>query len=375
MRATSSATVDGGSRRGPRGRRLLKIVAVNLLVLAALLALLEGFLLLRYRAGDGPGGLLGPVLAQYELAYRWRVVQYLPECARFDAELAYTLKPPGCRFANREFSTELRVNGAGLRDDAASLAGPEVVVLGDSFAMGWGVEQEESFPELLETGLGRRVLNAGVSSYGTARALATLTRIDRSRLKVLVVQYNDNDFRENQAFLQAGGRLPTMSEDQYRRQVEKHLRKTRGYRFGLLLYEAQKRVVNQTLHALKGKERREAQTAAADHAAQAAAFLDVLERTPVDLSGVAVVVLELSDRGRNDALFARALCDALARRGTRPGLRGVEVLDVSPWVGPELAYDWDPHLRADGHRAVAARLAPIVSRALAGAGPAADRGC
>jgi lysophospholipase L1-like esterase len=357
----------------------LVVLAVNLLVLIAILALLELYLLARFRAGDPPAGIFARTFLEYELSYRWRIVQLLPECARFDPALGYTLKPPGCRFENREFSTELRVNSAGFRDDEASLAAPEVVVLGDSYAMGWGVDQHESFPEVLASTLGRTVLNAGISSYGTVRELAALARVDRSRLKVVVIQYNDNDFRENRAFLDAGGRLAVMSEAQYRRRSEEHRRELRGHRFGLLVYEAQKLVVNQAIRALKGKQRREAAEATARHAAQAAAFLEVVQRSPVDLSAVSIVVLELSDRGRNDTLFARALCDALAGPGSRPAPRAVKVVDLAGVVGPEMAYTWDPHLRREGHRAVAERLAPIVGDALEGtasAGSGPDRnGC
>ena len=52
-------------------------------------------------------------------------------------------------------------------------------MLGDSYAMGWGVEQGESFPEILEAATGLRVLNAGVPSYGTPRELLMLERLDR----------------------------------------------------------------------------------------------------------------------------------------------------------------------------------------------------
>lgn len=38
----------------------------------------------------------------------------------------------------------------GLRDSNAALNQPEIICIGDSHTMGWGVEQEETFPKLLD---------------------------------------------------------------------------------------------------------------------------------------------------------------------------------------------------------------------------------
>lgn len=79
----------------------------------------------------------------YHLLYERNMIQYLPECARYDAELGYTLKPGICRFTNREFDVECRINSIGVRDDEASLSSPEIIVVGDSHAMGWGSNKKK----------------------------------------------------------------------------------------------------------------------------------------------------------------------------------------------------------------------------------------
>ena len=61
---------------------------------------------------------------QYYYSSDMKMAQYLPECARYDEDLSYTLRPGTCRFKNREFDVELRINSAGLRDDESSLARP-----------------------------------------------------------------------------------------------------------------------------------------------------------------------------------------------------------------------------------------------------------
>src|SRR5262245_30955882 len=71
-------------------------------------------------------------------AYYGRRSVFLANCGRYDAGLTYMLKPGRCRFASVEFDTQVNVNSFGLRDDEESLTGPEIIVLGDSNAMGHG---------------------------------------------------------------------------------------------------------------------------------------------------------------------------------------------------------------------------------------------
>ncbi|HEY6505513.1 MAG TPA: hypothetical protein VIZ28_16175 [Chitinophagaceae bacterium] len=62
---------------------------------------------------------------------------------------------------------------------------------------------------------GEKVLNAGMSSYGTARELKNLYRLDTSGLQTLIIQYGRNDEVENEQFvrdnysLQHPGKIPT----------------------------------------------------------------------------------------------------------------------------------------------------------------------
>lgn len=130
------------------------------------------------------------------------IIQFNPECAAYDSELFYTLKKNSeCNFKNHEFDTHYKINSAGLRDDEESLKKPKIIVLGDSYAMGWGVNQNETFAQAVEEKTGLRTLNAGISSYGTAREFLMLQKQDLSNLKYLVIQYCPNDHGENRAFI------------------------------------------------------------------------------------------------------------------------------------------------------------------------------
>lgn len=87
----------------------------------------------------------------------------------------------------KEFDVSFKTNSYGLRD----MEYPEktkkdyrVLVLGDSFTMGWGVEQVEVFTEVLENDFMKNkpydcnieVLNGGVYGYGTVEELMFLEK-------------------------------------------------------------------------------------------------------------------------------------------------------------------------------------------------------
>ena len=78
-------------------------------------------------------------------------------------------------FETEQFRTEVRINEKGLRDRSHPYErrddSKRILVLGDSFAWGYGVEESERFSQLLEGELGVEVINAGVSGYSTDQEL------------------------------------------------------------------------------------------------------------------------------------------------------------------------------------------------------------
>ena len=70
------------------------------------------------------------LLRNYYMLIDRRIVQYLPDCAVYDPEATYTLKPSArCTIVNREYTVEYAANRAGLRDDDASLRRPPLSLL------------------------------------------------------------------------------------------------------------------------------------------------------------------------------------------------------------------------------------------------------
>lgn len=98
---------------------------------------------------------------------------------------------PAAHFSGRqessEYSVAIRTNSLGLRSpEPTGEPGVDVVLLGDSFAFGQGVERERTSAHLLGVELGAapgapphavRVHNAGVMSYGTRQAVGRLRRL------------------------------------------------------------------------------------------------------------------------------------------------------------------------------------------------------
>ncbi len=159
-------------------------------------------------------GKIRLILANYYLIHERKIVHFDQDCAQYDSQLTYRLRPGIHNFSNREFDTTLSINSFGLRDSEDSLNAPEVIVLGDSFAMGWGVEDYENFKSVFESITGKPTLNAAISSYGTAREMVLLQKLDRTALKYVVVQYCSNDHDENLAYVKNWS-LDIVGEEQY----------------------------------------------------------------------------------------------------------------------------------------------------------------
>lgn len=121
-----------------------------------------------------------------------------------DEQLIYVPTPGATRVSAPEFDTVATMTPEGLRQQppyTGADAAP-ILVVGDSFTLGMGVTDEQTFSCLLQTRYGYRTVNAGVASYGGARELTRLRRLGLlNDAAMLVMQFCWNDATENHNFV------------------------------------------------------------------------------------------------------------------------------------------------------------------------------
>jgi hypothetical protein len=106
------------------------------------------------------------------------------------------------RFDHPDFSVQVAINSHGMRDSeygTARTAKRRLLVLGDSFGWGFGVEHAQRFSELIESAHADwEILNASVSGYGTGQQLLLLQELGTVfRPDVVLVLFNPEDFENN----------------------------------------------------------------------------------------------------------------------------------------------------------------------------------
>jgi lysophospholipase L1-like esterase len=117
-----------------------------------------------------------------------------------DSERRYGLKP---NIASLQGGVMVKTNSLGFREREYPVARKpgvrRIVVLGDSYTQGVGVEFEETYTKRLEAELNRsggptEVINFGVGGYSTSLELATLREVAaRFRPDLIIVGYVLND--------------------------------------------------------------------------------------------------------------------------------------------------------------------------------------
>jgi len=125
---------------------------------------------------------------------------------QYDEMLGWVPKPNAEGiYVMSDSKTQIEINSKGMRDKSYDYKKPEgikrIVVLGDSFTWGYGVEEKNIFTEILEDELLKniQVINMGVSGYGNDQELLFLKK-DGIRYDpdlVVVAFYIGNDITNN----------------------------------------------------------------------------------------------------------------------------------------------------------------------------------
>ena len=246
--------------------------------------------------------------------------------------------------------------------------------------MGWGVGQNQTFAQIVEAQSGLTVLNAAISSYGTAREVMSLQRLDTSRLRFLVIQYCDNDFGENKAFYENNNHLETMSFAKYAELSRAQEKLSRYYFAKSLKYFASSRIalIQRQISKVGGSLsnrlgiRSEAEPVSSAHAEsrlnEAELFLNVLNHSGVNLKGVDILAFDISNYGRSGHRFFDLLQASLRSEIHNPSSLAIQVIDTARLLGPQHYYRLDGHLNVEGHRVVAEAILQWMRRLPVSAG-------
>lgn len=282
-------------------------------------------------------------------------------------------------FAHGGVRVTVRINRQGLRDREypfARVSGRKrILVLGDSFAWGFGVEQDEIFSEQLESTLADvEVINAGVSGYSTDQELLWLEaegRRYRPDLVILTLSGNDDALnRRSVAYfvypkpffvLAPGGALELRNVPVPGASLPRRLAFHGSRRSAIL-----KLIVDRS--ARLARRTRSAAAHGADEAgpdqrpeepfALTTALLERIQRV-TDEAGARLLLLTTGTYWPADSPGTYGdLLDTLRQRG-------FAILDVEACTGfaPDLMrLPDDGHWNARGHAFVAARLSELIER-------------
>ena len=265
-----------------------------------------------------------------------------PQCSRYDEQVLYTLRPGQCRFTNREFDTHFRINSAGLRDEEEALVAPDIIFLGDSYTMGWGVEQDEAFPQKVARATGLKTLNTGISSYGTVREALVFEKLDRSNLKFVILQYGENDYAENEFFARHGNLRPS-DKERFDRLARKAAKNTRYFPFKYI-YSVLRISISAVFKS----------TPPPSPDQEVDVLMPLLRRIAQAAGDTPVLVFDYRPSRRRHQRFGAAL----AKRLTGDPIlgRSIRIIDVAAGLKADETFILDDHWTVRGHALVAAGL-------------------
>lgn len=305
--------------------------------------------------------------------------------------LGFRLAPSiSTRMRGPEYDVAVETDSHGFRDDEVGpKRGTRILLLGDSFTMGYGVERPQIFADLLEAALQVEVVNAGTGGYEIVHQVAVLAEhaatLDPDL--VLYVLYLGNDLAQNDEWERAAdGRLRSLVRDypvqrprewklaRLARDFAYGVRQRRGEREGEWLpFEGYLGLCERDLGPEAEKDYRDADrwlgevAAEADRLGKPLLVLLMPYRSMVEpsaLEGLRAKVPDLDQRYDLDRP-GREIAARLTARGI-PFADATEALrDAFRRSGEPLYFPLDGHLTPAGHAAFAAFAAPKVRGALA----------
>jgi hypothetical protein len=278
------------------------------------------------------------------------------DCMDFSSALyVYKLKPGPCRLKNIEYDIVFSSDANGFRNGIRTSSGYDVAVIGDSFAHGVGVADDQTFSSILESNYHYQTINLAIGSYATMRELEVLGEYGKDA-KYVVVQYCDNDYGENLASLK-------LSREDFRSAVEREWRgrittyhegKSLGYRKPIQDFAV---MIRNHSYTSKSAWRDQAKSGRPMEE-EASAFAQVLARYRPVLEGKRVILFEAAMWGENSPKFAATFGSELSKIDWL----NYRVLNTADILSYKDYFFLDDHITARGHQKLAAAIAQELSR-------------
>lgn len=336
------------------GYFLSKLFKVRWWIFIAVLAFFELFYLCIFNFGPSflPESIkIKPFFSHFKrvnLANR-PLIQFEKECAQYDSVLFYTLKPGVSHFKSYEFDNLYNVNSKGYRDTEEDLKAPKILFLGDSFTMGWGVDQDKNFASIFESKSGLKTLNTGISSYGTARELYNFNKIDSDSLKLIVIQFHDTDLLENNHFKNTG-KLGTKTKQDFDYQVNENEKIKKYYPFkhlktaiiDFITFEAPIGELNKINSPLTGEYQK--------YPSYLSDFYSIIEKIRVKYSGPIIYTYVGSFYTDSKVI------DSFKKYSTEKNIKDIYFVTMTNELTTKEYFFFDDHINPLGHQKVAEKL-------------------
>jgi hypothetical protein len=264
-------------------------------------------------------------------------------CINTDKDLIYSPKIGKCFFNNPEFKTVLNFSKNGRENTSVDFVknSSAIAVIGDSHAMGWGVNDEFTFANLLQSRIHKPVYNLAVSSYGTYRELKRLKQSGKlNQIDTIIIQYCSNDKREN---------IEMLAHENIDERLNK-FNKLLSHSSKDLIKSNFKEYINTALsEPFKGTLGFFKKNKEIDFAPHNIAFKNVIKFYSEDIKDKKIIVFYSNANGRRFMNFPD---------GQDTDIKNLYFYDLN--LTPNLYYSIDGHLTSSGHKYVSEKLAKLL---------------
>ena len=271
-----------------------------------------------------------------------------------ETNVVYKAKPGECQLTNIEYSTKLTHDNNGYRN-ANTRDNSEIIVIGDSHAHGFGVNDSQTFSFILEKKYFHKTKNLGIGSYATKRELESLKEYTNNE-KVVVIQYCDNDINENEKSLE----LP---DDEFNKKVKEiwegiikiYLKNKIENKFILAINDATIRLTTPNYES-KSKFY---STSDRDINNEAKVFSKIVSKYRAILENKQIIVFESAGWGKNHPNFKETFEKQL--KEINPSLN-FTILNSNKILSNDNYYFLDDHLNVSGHAKIAEVINSVIDK-------------